>query len=272
MALSGLAISLVLLSVVWHLHAQDEGQGQEQYNNVVVLLVTTAAAAATFVAHREFGGVAARLLVGVRMMAALCIALPVIAAGFIAYTEKAPTEPPEPRTSTAAEVLFGLAAGLTVYLAAVWWLSWRSEYARRIRSPWDMTRPDPLRLGWGRFHPTRRGRARAEQRAKARESAGQTPSASFEEAVRRHGFDRPAVGLRSAEAWHEWYDLTDPDHESALRALGDILQPSEGRPSFQCADPTRCPRKDDCLVLPRAAPGGSGSGAGPGRRRARPPA
>jgi hypothetical protein len=275
MALSALAISLVLLSVVWHLETQEAGQGSEQYNNVVVLLVTTAAAAATFVAHREFSGVAARLLVGVRAIAAVCIALPVIASGFIAYTERRPTERPEPLTADAIMVLFVVAVCLTIYLATVWWLSWRGEQAQRIRSPWDMTEATPPRLGWGRLRPTSTGRARAEERAKARARAERIPSESFDEAVGRHGFRRPAIGLASSEAWHQWYDVTNSCHESTLRELDGILGPQTDRPAFQCADPTRCPRKDDCLVLPRSGTVGHGS---PGaradttRRRGRPTA
>jgi hypothetical protein len=239
MVMSGLATAVVLLSVVLHLFTQ-KGQGPEQYNNVVVLLVTTAAAAATFVAHREFGGVAARLVVGVRMVAAVCIALPVIAAGFIAYTEQQPTDAPEPRTAAAVLLLCALAFALTAHLGAVWWLSWRVERRGRIPSPWDMT-------GYEQFREDRRF-----DRATVVEEA---PSTSFDAALRRHGFHRPTVGLPSSEAWHEVYDLTDARHEATVRALSGMVEPQEGRVPFQCADPTSCPRKDACLVLPPAAGG-----------------
>ncbi len=231
MALSALAITAVLGSVLFHLETQD-GQGQEQYNNVIVLLVATAAAAATFVAHREFGGVAARLVAGVRAAAAVCMALPVVAAGFLAYTQQQPTEPPEERTATALLWLSVSAGGITLYLAVVWFLSWWVEHAERIRSPWDMTEYDAAADDSKRRH--------------------QNPSESLEGALERHRFLKLAIGLGSSEAWHEWYDVTEQRQKQVKEALEGMLEPRAGRVPFQCADPTRCPGKDSgtCLAIP----------------------
>lgn len=238
MVLSGVAVLAVLGSVAWHLHTQDSGQGSEQYNNVVVLLVSTAAAAAGFVAHREFHGVAARLVVGVRMVAAACISLPVIAAGFVAYTEQQPEQPPEPATLVAVLVLCGLALLLTAYLAVVWWLSWQVERKEPTRSPWDMTRYQV------------RDRA-------PRHASGKTSPVDFTGATSEHGFDRPTIALPSSEAWHEVYDLTDDAQQETVDALTGMLTPREGQVPFQCADPRRCPRRDagECLVVPPSRDG-----------------
>ncbi|MGY1709855.1 hypothetical protein ACI8AC_10130 [Geodermatophilus sp. SYSU D00758] len=266
MALAGIAICAVLASVAWHV-ATQESPGEDQANNVVVLLLTTAAAAATFVAHREFGGVAARLLTGVRVAAAACMALPVVAAGFIAYTERPPTEPPEPSTLPALVTLTVAAAVLALQLAVVWCLSRRLERAGRPRSPWDMTTDTPSpEPGWigaallrhrARLLDWAAGRPGPVRRLLRRRIPWGGAHVDFLEAVEAHGFDLPAMAVRSSEAWHESYDITDARHEEAVQALEGLARaPAAG---FPCADPAACPHRagDNCRVsVSRTARGG----------------
>ncbi|MGY1636849.1 hypothetical protein ACI78V_09365 [Geodermatophilus sp. SYSU D00742] len=235
MAIAGLAVCAVLASAAWHL-ARQEQPGEDQANNMVVLLLTTAAAAATLVAHRESGGVASRLVVGVRTVAAMCIALPVLAAGFISYTEKQPGERPEPSTYPALLSLTVAAAVLSLDLVVVWLLSRRVERTGRPRSPWDMT-ADPPRRRWFRGPPPA--------------LQGQPPDdRHLLDAIRAHRFDRPAISIRSSEAWHEYYDVTDSSHASAVARLKALRDTSGATPAFTCRAPTQCPRRETgaCLV------------------------
>ncbi|GAB3314839.1 hypothetical protein GCM10027451_30140 [Geodermatophilus aquaeductus] len=236
MAIAGLAVCAVLASATWHV-ARQEHPGPEQGNNMVVLLLTTAAAAATLVAHRESSGIASRLVVGVRTVAAVCIALPVVAAGFVAYTERQPDEPPEPSTSPWLLSLTIAAGVLSLHLVVVWYLSRRVERAGRPRSPWDMT-PDPPVHRWF-----------------TRPSSDSHPHGPVDrnllDATRVHHFDRPAIGIRSSEAYHERYDVTDSSLGSAVARLTALRAAPDATPSFTCGDPTRCPRRDSgaCLVM-----------------------
>lgn len=236
MASAGLAITAVLASVAWHAGHQ-QNPGPEQDTNVVVLLLTTAAAAATLVAHRESGGVAARLLVGVRFVAAACMGLPVVAAGYITYTEQDSRAPAAPDTVLALSVLTVLAALASLYLVVVWWFSRRVERLGRPRSPWDMT-PEHRR-GRPRWGPGRRPAQEHEDR-------------DVHEAMHRHRFDRPAIGIRSAEAWHEHYDVTDASHERAVTRLRGLGPPGGVVGAPPCADRGPCPSRHGvtCRVAP----------------------
>jgi hypothetical protein len=235
MAIAGLAVSAVLASAAWHLGRQTL-PGPEQGNNMVVLLLTTAAAAATFVVHGQSSGVAARLVVGVRTVAAVCIGLPVVAAGFVAYTEAAEGEPPEPSTFPALLTLTAVSGVLSLHLVVVWWLTRRVERSGRLSSPWDMTTDSaPRRAGRGADpHPL--------------------PPADRHllDAIRAHRFHRPAISVRSSEAWHEQYDVTDGSTAAAVARLAALRVSPQETPAFTCADPSRCPQRDagTCLVAP----------------------
>ena len=245
------AIAVVLGAVAWHVG--DQGALSTEVDNIVVLLISTAAAAATVVAHREFGGVAARLLVGVRALAAVCMGLPVVGAGFVMFEETASEVGFDVATGTALRSLCGAALCLAVFLLAVWVFSRRVERAGRTRSPWNMT-PDGRR-------PRRRARdvfrlsPLADEEApdpKAAPSTEPEPRLSFHKELRKHGFHRPAVGIPSSDAWHERYDMTDLSHADAIRRLKD----SVALPGAVGAGrgPSRCPRGDQSPCCRQSGP------------------
>ncbi len=250
MAIAGLAVCAVLAAAAWQV-ARQEQPVPEQGNNMVVLFLTTAAAAATLVAHRESSGVAARLVVGVRTVAAVCIALPVVAAGFVTYHELEPDEPTEPSAFLWLLSLTLAAGVLSLQLVVVWFLSRRAERAGRLRSPWDMTPDPPVHQGFGRSSVDSRRHESADRH--------------LLDAIRLHGFHRPAIGIRSSEAYHERYDVTDSSHSSAVARLTKLRATSDTTPPYTCGNPTRCPHRDSgtCLVMTENGPWWNG------RRRSR---
>jgi hypothetical protein len=249
MALSGLLVFVVLGSISAHLGQVPfldlrNASGTGWYTDVVLLLVTVAAGVIALVATRDTGPVAIRLVSLLRVVAASGIACLVIAAGVIAYSERVGDEkralPPSQYTGTWFRWLWLASGVIAVYLGVVYLVSRHIERPHRMRSPWDMT-------SYGDWCRTR-GREAHRRWRRPLHVAGATPEAdtcpTFDEAVRRHGFDGPAIGLQSAEAWHEVYHPTQARHRAMVRALSHVPQES-GREGVSCADPTSCPRRDD---------------------------
>ena len=224
------AIAAVLAAVAWH--AGDAATSSSEQDNVVVLLLTTAAAAATVVAHREFGGVAARMLVGVRVLAAVCMGLPVVAAGFVLFQDTDSEIGPEISTMSAIWWLTAFAVALASFLTTVYRLSRQVEQAGRDRSPWNMTPQVRRARALVRRPPV----VDEERPPPAGEDSARRPppppNLNFHKELARHGFDRPAVGIPSSDAWHERYDVTDASHADALLLLttSATSSPSAGLP------------------------------------------
>lgn len=251
------AITAVLIAVA--LHAADAADSTSEQDNVVVLLLSTAAAAAAVVAHREFGGVAARMLGGVRVLAAACMGLPVVAAGFVLFQNTDSRVGPDVSTELALWVLTGLALLLAAFLTTVYALSWLVERAGRPRSPWNMT-PETRRAPFRRptivdeERPPPDGRkVRRKQPVKMhvhKLRRRQPPKTPFHEELARHGFDRPAVGIPSSDAWHERYDVTDASHADALKLLTDtgMAAGSAGSPCCRRTDSGSCCRQAGAKV------------------------
>lgn len=247
------AIAMVLGAVAWHVG--DEEALASEVDNIVVLLISTAAAAATVVAHREFGGVAARLLVGVRALAALCMGLPVIGAGFVMFEETASERGLHVGTGSALWSLCAIALVLAVFLLGVYVLSRRVERAGRIRSPWDMTRdgrrPRRTARRFWRLPPP----VDEEAPAPHEKSSGERDTRlDFLDELELHGFHRPAVGIPSSDAWHERYDVTDQGHAEAVRLLEGLVAPPRLAPTGQRP---RCPRQDAATCCRQSGPGAS---------------
>lgn len=149
---------------------------------------------------------------GVRTVAAVCIDLPAVAAGFIAYTERQPDEPLEPSTFPWLLWLTIAAGALCLQLVVVWYLSRRVERAGRPRSPWDMTPDPPVHQWFGRSSSG---------------SRHEPADGNLLHAIHLHGFDRPAIGIRSSEAYHGRYALSDSSHESDIARLTALRATSE---------------------------------------------
>lgn len=196
-------ILIVLVSVVWHIR-EPAGWSTEQVTNIIALLIAAAAGGAALIAQREFGGIAARLVTHMRVLGVVALALPIVVAGFLAYqprgrqgsSEEAPAL--DGIDQFAAVLAASLAAAIAVTITFSWYKA-RDKRRSGIPSPWDMTR-DIKR-------PT---------------------YVDFDAAREALGFDSPAVGVRSAEGWHERYEWTDGKLSDAIDALENLKNSGGG--------------------------------------------
>jgi hypothetical protein len=193
MMFATLAAFLVVLSVGYHWgwpNSRFSELSNDQITNVVVILVTASAAVATLVTQRDHGDVGSRFVAGVRAFGIAAMALPAVTATVLVYrgiraSGNAVMQGDVLRTLT----LVSFVPFAVVF--AAWFMSLWSERTRIIEeSPWDMTRKHPEAL------PT-----------------------NYTDALYRYGFDRPAVGVSSAEGWHEVYDWSDDKHRDAVASL-----------------------------------------------------
>jgi hypothetical protein len=60
---------------------------------------------------------------------------------------------------------------------------------------------------------------------RARKRTADKPPPTFEECVTKYGFRKPAVGVQSAEAWHEVYAWHDIRQNDAVRGLSPSTWP-----------------------------------------------
>jgi hypothetical protein len=251
----------VLASVAYHWYTGAAAAWDEdQATNVCVLLVSTSAGVATIIAQREFGGLAARLLVWMRGLGLVAISLPIVVAAFLAYSSGSGT-PNQLFGQMVASYATATTSGIiAIYITVVWGLCKRDEWrvdavdrrsvplpggrravrgrisgrraemrsrraAHIIDSPWDMTRTSrPAAAEWAEMDQ------------------------DFSCALRAHGFDEVAIGIRSAEGWHEWYAATDDSHRADVMAL-DMLKAGSpaDKPVLQCgAFNTLCAARHGC--------------------------
>jgi hypothetical protein len=189
---------LFWLSLQASAHAMSWSTGQ--VTNVIALLITTAAAVGAMIAHSSFTGVAARMVARLRGLAAVAVAQPVLAAGTLAFAEEThgvtPTVQLEEGTLTALWTTMYVALAVFLMIGSVLVLSLRCERrGSKLVSPWDMTTDDDR-----------------EEKA---------PS-SYCGALKAYGFNGPAIGILSAEGWHERYAWTNEKQEAAVRALEEL--------------------------------------------------
>ena len=219
----------------------------DQATNICVLLVSTSAGVAAILAQREVGGLAARLLVWMRALGLTAIALPVVMAAFLAYSSGKPTPAQVQWQHAASYVTTAIAGVIAVYITLVWVLSkyaeWRVDavdrqapphparrvdprgrirgwLARKVKdSPWDMTQP---------FRRTSKENAVNQARI----------DEDFIKAVQEYKFNRPSIGIRSAEGWHEWYAATDESHQADIDAVARTVSQAEDSndPKHSCSD------------------------------------
>lgn len=219
-----LTIVLVLGSVAWQWWGEPPNWSESQVTNVVLLLVTASASAATLIAQRDFGGLAAAMVSGLRAVGVCALALPIIAAGSLVFAGKSPWP-------GQGDVLGILLWSLT-FLALLALLitmgaagsSWRAERESAAASPWDMT-----------LSPSERGLA-----PRVRSNV---PSDTFEHAANELGFDQPAIGVDSAEGWYAYYGWTDQLQQQAVEALRHPTVGKQGPcgPGGGCATWASCP-------------------------------
>lgn len=181
-------IVAVVLSAMYNWHNRMTPWQPDRVTNVVAILITTSAGAAALLAQREFGGVVARLVSRLRALAVIQIALPAIAAGFLAYG--GPTRGDKISVDAALISISVVASVIALLISFAWLHSLRVERST-VRSPWDIASNDQL----------------------------QEAPRGFVQGLNRFGFDSPAVGIRSAEAWHERYNWSDAKQVAAVTGL-----------------------------------------------------
>ena len=190
-------IFLVLLSVARH-SPHPRTWSPDQVTNIIALLIAAAAGGAALIAQREFGGLAARLVTYIRMLAVIALGLPIVVAGFLAYESQDGNERLGINDQIASWSATILALLIATVVSVSWWRARDSRSGDRP-SPWDMTQDIKL------------------------------PSyGSFDDAREALGFDTPAVGVRSAEGWHERYEWTDARLQKAIKSLLDLRNDTDG--------------------------------------------
>jgi hypothetical protein len=195
--------ALTAVSLPWT--AGTEAWTDSEKRDLVVVLVTTSAGVAALIAHNDFGEVAARLVAPVRVLGAICVTLPVIQASLLVLAPK----PSAARTPWTWGQYAILACALVIVglVTLAWARSFLSEHADRVQSPWDMT------VDEGTSHLPR----------------------LFWAAVAQYDFHSPAVGIESAEAWHEYYRWTNEKQQQAIESLTSRRQPEGARETTTCA-------------------------------------
>lgn len=241
MMISCWVVFTVLLSVLLH---ERQRIDQTQATGVVVLLITISAGVATLIAQRDAGGLAARMMAPLRALGALTTSLPVVAAGFLVYASVDQSGWQEWARVLAFWVFAIVSFVIAVVSSFAWYHTWKDERADAGDSPWDMAG----------FMERRRSMAIDQ-------------NIGYPNAVHKLGFDTPALGIRSAEAYHWRYSWTDVKQRQAVDALRALARhdvrsatPVMSCHPFDsaCGQSGRCPGKRLAPVTAR-----SGDGAGP---------
>jgi hypothetical protein len=219
-------IVLVLAGIPWVF--RDVPWSPDQMTNMVLVLITVAAGVATLISQRETGEVAARLVSRLRAMGAVAVTLPVAMAGTLVFLIPSTGRDARPRWAEFLVASTAVAAfAIAVLVTKAWRRSMRIERKKVVEgSPLDRTT---------RTHVD-------------------NPPADYWLAVDKYGFDSPAIGIRSAEAWHERYFWTDPKQRDAIVALKPTVTPqgSDGCTPFCVGADARCLGSIGCRAL--AAP------------------
>jgi hypothetical protein len=227
----GILVSVFLL---WK-HDLPSLMQDPQLSSVVVILVTASAATAVLVAERRFYGLPASMVTHLRAIGVISLSLPTVAAAYIVYEGRPPmSELDKHKIELAMGILSAGAAILFLMTALALVLSWHSARLSEARgSPWDMTIAEETE-----------DTVFVHQRSNVNKN--------FLEALRQLKFNSPAIGIGSAEGWHERYHWTDTDQAAAerdlneLRATLDVPARHEYRQFLRCIS---CSSIKRCLDL-----------------------
>jgi hypothetical protein len=222
MLVACLAICAVLGTVAYQWRYRNPDWGQDEITNVVLLLVTTSAAVIALVAQREGGDVAARFVSGARVLGTVATVLPIAVAVFLVYGNSG-THPAERFFVLFLCLASAVPAGV---IGKAWWNSVKADRHKAEKaSPWDMADHEKAR------------RQRQDETPKVR---------NFHDNVRHYGFDTAAIGVRSAEAWHEYYGWDDGAQLHAVTSLQPhvwpVPRPACAGSQSNCARRKACPR------------------------------
>lgn len=183
------------LTIIASVHTKN--WSTSQVTNIIAVLITTAAAVAATIAHSTFTGVAARMVSRLRLVAALAVAQPIIAAAALAFATEQEGSTPTVQLHLGTMIVLWINVGLATCAAlligcALILSLWDERKGWNLASPWDMTTDD---------------------------SGEECEPKNFVDALEDYGFKSTAIGILSAEGWHERYAWTDEKHETAVRVL-----------------------------------------------------
>ena len=235
---SVVAIAVVMGTVAWHARRiGDAGQWTvDQITNIVLLLVTVTAGAATYVAQHHAGDVVSRMVSRLRLLGTAALTIPSMAAILLVYLRDPPDAEYRFWIMGLLVVLTLLCTGAAFSLAWAWWFTREDEQRRGRPSPWEMSSIDGPAMSapstiWSRLRSFVALPGR-----KAPREPQDTPlslrDASFDDWVSELGFAEKAIGVASAEGWHEVYGWNDRRQTTALAMLGRVEHPE--------ANPTQC--------------------------------
>ena len=213
---------LLWLSILASRHSMTWSAAQ--VTNIIAVLITTAAAVGATIAHSTFTGVAARMVARLRGLAAVAVAQPIIAAAALAFADETNSAAPmvQLRQGTLITLWTTMYVAFIVFLliGGALGLSLNCERkGSKVASPWDMTTDD---------------------------ESGEKSPPNHRDALESYGFKTPAIGILSAEGWHERYGWTNEKQEAAVRALQRPVTDLARRPSTCDRGHTVCATKDLC--------------------------
>jgi hypothetical protein len=235
------AVVVVLAAAAWHARLLGTpGQWTPtQVTNIVLLLVTVCGGASTYVAQHSAGDVAARMLSGLRILGVVVLSLPAVAAVSLVFlrdhsagsgssgeggaliatpawmTQLLPSWLLDlPNSFLVRDLLvawlltltgLGFVAALAVTTALI---SSRVDERRSGRdSPWDMTTVQQS--------PT----SPRQRKARGRKRPIPGEEMSFHDLLTELHLNKKAIGVYSAEGWHERYGWDDRAQQRALKKL-----------------------------------------------------
>ncbi|MCD5341581.1 hypothetical protein LR392_04980 [Arthrobacter sp. AK04] len=220
-------VGVVLLSLSLQASEHAVSWSTGQVTNIIALLITVAAAVGAMIAHSSFTGVAARMVARLRGLAAVAVAQPIVASGALAFADETDSGTSKVRLDeTVLAVLWSstyLAVAVFLLIGSALVFSLNCERrGTKLASPWDMTTDD--------------------------NSDQQSPT-NYRDALREYGFTGPAIGILSAEGWHERYAWTNEKQDSAVGALEGLASGAKGapltcnwdRPYTECSVENLCP-------------------------------
>ncbi|MEP7091072.1 MAG: hypothetical protein ABI776_13305 [Nocardioidaceae bacterium] len=233
---SAVTIAMVMVTVLFHtrLIGADGEWTVGQVTNIVLLLVTVTAGAATYVAQHHSSDVAARMVSGLRILGTAALTIPAMVAVLLVYLR----DEPEGRYQVPVASFLGLLTALSVLAALALARAWRFTRGDERRlghpSPWEMSSIDehPMPLP-GMFRdlflssPGPMATVPDDDPVTAR-------STSFAALVDELGFAERAIGVASAEGWHETYGWNDTRQRTALEMLGRIEQTGPNPTGCHC--------------------------------------
>jgi len=176
-------VTLVMLTVSAHVYRSGNRSGYwsiDQVTNMLLLLVTVAAGAATYVAQHPSVDIAARMVKGLRIVGTIAIMIPFCTAILLVY-QRNPINLESPWLTDSIYLLVAISVVTTVaiLLAAVGIRLQEDQPGQP--SPWTMTAVD----------------------SQEEKPLSFKADVSFEEVAGKLGFDKRAIGVASAEGWHE---------------------------------------------------------------------